>query len=259
MKLLRFLLVISMFAVGIYLLPQLPTQVPMHWNIHGQIDSYAPKQSAVWLLPVMGLVMFAAFEILPSLDPKKEKYKLFKREWEIMKTAILVFFTYIHFIVLYIAMRPSTEMMPLMFLGLGALFILMGNYMSKIRQNHFVGIRVPWTLADEENWNKTHRFASWCFVSAGILTLAEAYFIWFAPAVIFGSIMLAAFLPIVYSFLVYKHAEEKMKYVFLALAAIILMIISTRLSTGEDDWICQDGQWVTHGQPSTSKPHQPCN
>ncbi len=148
--------------------------------------------------------------------------------------------------------------MPLMFIGLGSLFILLGNYLSKIRQNYFIGIKTPWTIENEENWNKTHRFASWCFVIVGIITLIEAYFVWYAPVIIFGGIMVAAFLPIIYSFLIFKKNEEKMKYIYLVILILITLLAFVRLISGEDDWICKDKQWVKHGNPTAPKPVYEC-
>ncbi|MCJ7740284.1 SdpI family protein, partial [Candidatus Microgenomates bacterium] len=174
MKKINILIISLMFLAGIVLLPQLPKVIPMHWNIMGEVDNYMPKNIAVWILPVLTAVMFAAFQIVPSFDPKKGKYRLFKKEWEIIQTVMIGFFAYLQFIIFYLSLNPEVPMMPFMFIGIGSLFILFGNYLSKIRQNYFLGIKVPWTLASEDNWNRTHRFASWCFVIAGIVTLIEA-------------------------------------------------------------------------------------
>jgi uncharacterized membrane protein len=258
MKKLNLLLVALMFLSGYYFLPSLPNKMPMHWNIRGEVDNYMPKGTAIWIMPAIALACFILFQFLPLFDPKKEKYKLFKTEWEIIQTALIGFFAYMQFLTFYIAMNPKTEMMPLMFIGLGILFVLMGNYMSKIRQNYFIGVKTPWTLASEDNWNKTHRFASWTFVIAGVITLVEAYFIWYAPVVIFGSIMLAAVLPIIYSFLIFKKVGHKMKYVLLAVAGLLILIFSMRFLAGEDDWICKDGRWIKHGAPSSPMPKEPC-
>lgn len=252
------ILIVLTFISGMVLYPSLPQQIPMHWNIQGQIDNYMAKEYGVFLFPVMMLFIFILFRVLPSFDPKKEKYHLFKHEWEIIQTGFMGFFTYLHFVILYISMHPSTQMMPFMFLGLGSLFILIGNYLSKIRQNYFIGIKVPWTLANEDNWNKTHRFASWCFVAAGLATLIEGYFLWYAPVIIFGSIMLAALLPILYSFLLYKKSVRLMKYVYLVLALLVVSLAFLRIVSGEDEWICRNGQWVKHGAPSSPMPDQSC-
>jgi uncharacterized membrane protein len=258
MKKINLLIISLMTLISAVALPILPAQIPMHWNLVGEIDNWMPKQQAVWFFPIIAGVMWLMFQFLPKFDPKREKYALFQPEWNMIQTGLISFFAYLQLITFYISLNPSKEMMPLMFIGLGALFILLGNYLSKIRQNYFIGVRLPWTLASEENWNKTHRYASWCFVIAGILTLIEAYAIWYAPVVIFGSIMLAAFLPMIYSFLLFKKQESKMKLVYIGLVVLMAGVIGIRLASGEDDWICSNGQWVKHGQPSTAQPTQPC-
>jgi uncharacterized membrane protein len=258
MKKLNLLIVLVIFASSVFLYSRLPEVIPIHWNFRGEIDNYMPKNIAVWLMPALTTLMLIGFKFLPAFDPKKSKYKLFKKEWEIIQTALIGFFAYLQFIIFYISLNPTVVMMPLMFIGLGALFVLVGNYLSKIRQNYFIGIKVPWTLANEDNWNKTHRFASWCFVIAGILTLAEAFFVWQAPMVIFGSFMLVLFLPIIYSFLLYKKSLAKMKYIYLALILIIGLVFTVRLLSGEDDWLCVKGEWVKHGQPAAPRPQTAC-
>lgn len=253
------LLIIGLMTLGGFLvLPILPDIMPVHWNLIGQVDGWMPKTQVVWFWPLLIAALWILFQLLPKFDPKKDKYALFQPEWEIMQTGLIGFFAYLQLITFYIALHPAVSLLPLMFIGLGALFILMGNYMSKIRQNYFIGIRLPWTLADEENWNKTHRYASWCFVMAGILTLIEAYAIWYAPAVIFGSILLAVLLPCVYSFLLFKKQAHKMKFVYLGLAVVCAALVTLRLAGGEDDWICNQGEWVKHGHPSSAQPATPC-
>lgn len=223
MKLIRWCLVLFMFGVTVYTYPLLPETMPTHWNIRGEIDGRMPKAMAAWLMPVMALIMFGLFSWLPKLDPKKEKYRLFTHEWEIIQTGILGFFAYLHTVIIYVTLHPEQTLMPLMFVGLGALFIIIGNYLSKVRQNYFIGIKVPWTLNDEENWNKTHRFASWWFVGAGIATVIEAFTAWNAPTIIFGGIMLASFMPMLYSFLLFKKKPELMKWAYVALGGLGLI------------------------------------
>ncbi|OGG04802.1 hypothetical protein A2Z33_05835 [Candidatus Gottesmanbacteria bacterium RBG_16_52_11] len=258
MKKLTALIIAAQLFFAWLAFPRLPELMPVHWNFRGQIDSYMPKLQAALMMPVMSVVMAVLFAVLPNIDPKNDKYRLFAREWQIIQTGFMAFFAWMQFIIFYVSLNPAAKMMPLMFIGLGALFILLGNYLSKIRQNYFIGIKIPWTLSSEDNWNKTHRYASWTFVAAGILTLAESYFIWYAPAVIFGSIMLATVLPVIYSFLLYKKAAYKMKYVYAALLFVILAVSLLRLTGPEDTWICSGGTWVRHGSPAQAAPSTPC-
>lgn len=258
MKFVNLFLIIALFVGSIWFYPALPAQIPTHWNLQGNIDSYQPKQYAVWFIPVLATVIWGLFQVLPKLDPNKHKYVQFEKEWRIIQTGMLLFFTYLHFVIFYLAINPGVKMMPLMFIGFGSLLILLGNYMSKIRQNYFIGIKLPWTLASEENWNKTHRFASWCYVIAGIITLIQAVSPWQMPILVFASILFATLLPSLYSFLFFKNATSKMNYVYFALGFIAVVLILLRVAAGEDGWICQDGEWVQHGQPTTSQPEESC-
>jgi len=258
MKLSNFLLAIITFVVSLIFLPKLPAQIPMHWNVRGEVDNLVAKETGIWFIPAMILAISLLFGFLPMFDPKKDKYKLFKKEWDIMQTGIIGFLVYLQFITIYISLNPQTSILPLMFMGLGVLFVLIGNFLSKIRQNYFIGIKTPWALADEDNWNKTHRYGSWCFVIAGILILAEAYFIWYAPIVILGSILLTAFLPFVYSFLLFKKAESKMKLVYLGIGISFLIVTILRFATAEDTWLCDHGLWVKHGHPDNPAPLEEC-
>jgi uncharacterized membrane protein len=92
-----------------------------------------------------------------------------------------------------------------MFSGLGFLFMLIGNYLSKIRQNYFIGIKLPWTLANEDNWNKTHRLAAWAFVLAGLVFILEAIVLFYPAWVLGSSILLATVGPMIYSYVLSKQ------------------------------------------------------
>ncbi len=246
------------FCASFYYYPQLPARVPMHWNIMGAIDNYMPKEYAVWIIPFFSLALFVFLKLIPSFDPNKKKYQLFEPEWQIIQTVFICFFAYMQGIVFYASFYPTLQIMKPLFIGMGILFILMGNYLSKIRQNYFLGIKVPWTLASEDNWNKTHRFASFTFVTMGIVVLLEGFFIWKAAPVIFGSILLASSLPVMYSYLLFKNKQHLMRYVVLGIMGILVIFMGIRILSGEDNWICRNGKWISHGKPDVKKPTSPC-
>ena len=106
--------------------------------------------------------------------------------------------------------------MAVIYFGTGLLFMIIGNYLPKVKQNNTIGIRVVWTLQDEENWNATHSFIGKLLVASGVLCmlcglLGESI----AALVLYiVSIMAAAFVSILYSYLFYKKkmaAGEKLK------------------------------------------------
>jgi uncharacterized membrane protein len=198
------MLVIATFAASFLYYPYLPEEIPVHWNMMGEIDGYMSKPLGAFIMPLMAMVVFILYRSLPQLDPKKSNYKHFENEWHLIQVAIVGFFAYMQFLIFFVATRPETPFLPLMFFGLGGLFILVGYSMTKLKQNFFVGIRVPWTLASEENWKKTHRFAKIAYMMAGGLLILNSFFSWFSSSSIFFAVILMAISPAIYSLLVYK-------------------------------------------------------
>jgi len=201
------LIALIMFAVGAFLYNQLPDMIPSHWGINGEIDSYLPKLTGIILFPAITLVLAFLFPLISSIDPRKEKYVLFKRPWLVLQISIVLFFAYMYFITLYMAFYPATLIVPFIFGGIGVLFILMGNYLGKIRQNYFVGIKTPWTIDNEEVWNKTNRLGGWMFLIAGLVIFAEAFIQWHYLIIFIITVVLASIVPIIYSYIIFKKKK----------------------------------------------------
>lgn len=204
---LKAILIVAMFGLSLALLPSLPERVPIHWNVEGKIDGYGDRNFGAFFVPVLSIVLAALFAFIPRLDPKKKNYEQFMKAWEIFQIAFLIFMLYLHSITLYLTFHPEQSMTPFMLIGIGILFVVMGNYMGKVRQNYFFGIRTPWTLDNEEVWNKTQRLGGWCFVISGLLFLINAYFQTLIVIQFFVSIIIAAVIPIVYSYVIYKRIK----------------------------------------------------
>jgi uncharacterized membrane protein len=206
--LLELFLFIGMIAASLILWTQLPEQMPMHWNIEGQIDNYMPKIWGAFMVPGIAILLMALFKFIPFIDPKKEKYKLFEKSWGVIQFGIYGFMAYMHFVTLYLSINQSADIVKLILPGIGVLFILLGNYMTKVRQNYFVGIKTPWTLNNEEVWNKTHRVGGLAFVIAGIVFLIEGFFQVYMLPVFLITIILAALGPVIYSYFVFRKLKK---------------------------------------------------
>ena len=184
----------------------LPENVPMHWNINGQIDSYSPKFPGAFFIPLMELFMTALFIFLPKLDPKKENYSKFKKTYTIFMFVMVVFFTSLQLVILGVSMGADfikVDTMVKLFVGL--MILIIGNLMPKLKPNYFVGIKTPWTLSNESIWVKVHRHGGIVWFVTGILLILLA----FVPGelsarVYFALIMIAAFEPVIYSYLCYR-------------------------------------------------------
>ena len=92
----------------------------------------------------------------------------------------------------------------------GLLFIIIGNYMPKFRQTYTMGVKTPWALADEENWNHTHRFGGRLWMAAGVVFLALTMLGAMNTVWTLVMILVVALLPVLYSLLYYlRHRKEE--------------------------------------------------
>jgi uncharacterized membrane protein len=185
--------------VGVVLWNQLPEQIPSHWNMQGEIDGYSSKSFSVFGLPMI-LLAIHWFTICVTLaDPKKQNHS--------EKILHLVFWIVPALSVILSAVTYSTAMgkgvrMELFIsVLLGLLFVAIGNYLPKCKQNYTIGLKLPWTLHSEENWNRTHRLTGWLWVIGGLLIISAGFFnlIWLT----LSAPLLMALIPTIYSYILH--------------------------------------------------------
>ena len=205
------LIILAMIVTAMVTYPMLPDQIPVHWNIHGEVDRYMnTNPMSAMLFPFIALFVWGLFLLLPGVDPKREKYKLFKREYVIIQRVMLTFFLLLYGVTIATSLGYGIPIGRVIPIGVGVLFIILGNYMGKIRRNYFVGFKLPWTLENETVWNKTHRFGGKLFILGGLLTVAG---VMLPPAmrfgVLIGSIVLMVGGTVIYSWRMYKRENEE--------------------------------------------------
>jgi len=211
-EILPLLVILISVIASFYFYAHFPPVVVTHWNFAGQPDGWSSAGFAAFFLPILLIGMYLLFLIIPYLDPKKDRYQQFRKPYHIFKAIIITVMTFIYFVASFNGLGYPLNV-SLWVPGLiGLLFIVMGNYMSKIKPNWFIGIRTPWTLSSEEVWNKTHRLGGKLFIIAGLLMITEG----FLPA----SWRLAIFIFIIllvtigtfgYSYYLYWQEQKKKK------------------------------------------------
>ena len=140
-------------VVGLLLWNRLPEQMPIHWNASGEIDDWSSKAAVVFLLPLILLALHWLCIGITCLDPKSKDMtaKMMGLVVWVCPFIALVVMTLTYAAAL--GYNLSVEiLMPLL---LGAMFLVMGNYLPKCKRNYTIGIKVSWALDDEENWNAT--------------------------------------------------------------------------------------------------------
>ena len=149
--------------------PDLPERMPTHWNLAGQVDGWSPRSWGAWMIPVMIAFLWALMRWLPSIDPRGKNYLKFGGAFEGIMLSVMLFMLALHGIMLRAALGHPVAMERVAPVGVGILFIVIGNLLPRARPNWFVGIRTPWTLSSDRVWEKTHRVGGRLFVLGGVL------------------------------------------------------------------------------------------
>jgi uncharacterized membrane protein len=188
---------------------QFPERVPIHFNVNGEPDNYASKTVGLLLLPAINFLTYLTLKYLPKIDPRKENYKLFAGRYKAIRLLTHLFMVFVFFLVTTATLHSSFLQPKLLLIGLALMFMLLGNYLSAVRPNFFVGIRTPWTLSSEEVWKKTHRFTGILWVAASIIFLIIIIFSErVSPAILLSYISFITIIPIVYSYLLYQKLPK---------------------------------------------------
>lgn len=175
------LLILAVAAVPIFLAigfyDRLPESLSVHFNLRGEADGYQGKLSFLLTYGLLMTVLPWLMKLLPAIDPKRENYAKFNDIYELFRLLII-----------------------------GGLWIIIGNYLGRIRFNYFVGIRTPWTLANEEVWRRTRRLAVPLWMAAGLIAILAAFLPGIVAVLGLGiALGLSVVIPTVFSYLFYRQ------------------------------------------------------
>lgn len=201
-------IILAVMALAVFLYPQLPDQIPSHWNISGDIDAWASKNFAVFFFPALIIAVYALMSGLVYLDPMRKNIESFSFLYFWMKTGLVLFLSFIYAITLLVGMGYEINVARMIILGIAALFLLFGLVMPGVKRNYMVGIRLPWTLHSEKVWDKTHNLGGKLFIALGII-MAAAYFlpVIYSFWILIGGMVLMLAIITVYSYLEYKKEK----------------------------------------------------
>ena len=203
-----FIIIAILIAVGLVLLPQLPEQVPSHWNDQGQVDGYSSKLSGIFLMPGILLATLLLMLVVPSIDPRKANIAKFRPQYNVFIVCMVLFMAYLHVLTLLAGLGVKNDMNRMLMPAFGLFFIFVGSMIRHAKRNYMIGIRTPWTLHSDYVWDKTHQVGGIAFMIAGAVTMLTVFVPQFAFPVMMVSVLLVAAGTIVYSYIVYKQVEN---------------------------------------------------
>ncbi|MGG0518712.1 SdpI family protein [Priestia aryabhattai] len=186
-------------------LPHLPATMPIHWGANGEADGFATKINAMILTVGIMVLIYFVIAFVPRIDPRKENYKYFSKTYNILLNAVLLLFFFVNMSTILQGLGYNVPMSYIAPIMAGLVFIIIGNYLQRVRSNYFMGIRTPWTLSNETVWKKTHRLSGKIFFIGGLLILISAFLPdGYKSVIMWGSIVLCVAIPYLYSYVAYK-------------------------------------------------------
>jgi uncharacterized membrane protein len=203
-------LMVLVLALGFaaYAFPYLPEQIPSHFNIEGIADAWSAKWSALTHLPMINGVVILLLTFSSSISPRGFDLKNSQRALSGISLAITFLLMGIYVLALD---RAVPELLPFsmnLAMVLSGFCFLIGNYLSKVERNFFMGFRTPWALASESNWLATHRFGAKLYVAGGLIAFICSFWspgLWLSVAVL----ILAGLAAFLYSFIYFQKHEKK--------------------------------------------------
>ncbi|MDZ7642846.1 MAG: SdpI family protein [Woeseiaceae bacterium] len=205
-ELLSWFFIIATIGMAGYFWPMLPDPMPSHWNVQGEVDAWMPKFWGVAVLPIAAIGLYLLFKAIPYISPKGFRTDAFREVLNIFQVTLVAFTALIALLVFLEATGTDVAMEQTVMAATGVLFLIIGNYLGKVRKNFFLGIRTPWTLASDEVWSRTNRVGGYAFMLGGIVMIVGALTD-LRPDWIIGVAVVVAVYPVLHSYLLYRRIE----------------------------------------------------
>lgn len=202
------LVILFPILIGVLNWDALPDTIATHWGFNGEADDFSSKPFAVFAIPCFLLLLFwVCMLVEDKIGTNKDQNK---KAFEVIFWIVPAVSLILNSSVYLTALGYDVNVIRILPLLLGFTFMLVGNYMPKCKQNKTLGIKIKWTLNNEENWNATHRFAGKVWFFGGFLVLLCVML----PAnilgyIVFASIFVLAFAPMIYSYIYHKKQGRK--------------------------------------------------
>lgn len=196
-------LVAATAAVSALAYPEMPAQMASHWNASGEVDGTMSRELGLALLPAIAALALGFFLVLPRIDPR-DSYEQFRDAYDAVALATVAFLGYVHVTVVLFNADYSFGVLQALTPAIGGIFVVAGYVTARADQNWFVGARTPWTLEDEEVWDRTNAAVARLLYASGVLAALGALVPEYAIYLVAGPAVAIAVFTFAYSYWLYQ-------------------------------------------------------
>ncbi|GBD84214.1 immunity protein SdpI [bacterium BMS3Abin02] len=205
-------IVVAMFALSLWASARIPAgaQIPVHFGLNGTPDRYGGRFEGLYLMPLVTMGVAALFAVLPKIEPRRTNLLQSGKAFLAIWVVVLLLLAGVHAATVFTAVGRKVDITAIVLVLFGVMFIVIGNFLPKIKSNFVMGVRTPWTLTSDLSWNKTHRLAGKLFMVLGALMLVGAFV---RPSVmlwlVVGGAIGVAVISVPYSYFVWRSDPNK--------------------------------------------------
>lgn len=202
-------IIIAMFLLSIYFYPMMPEKMATHFDAQGVANGFMERFWGMFFLPILSLVLYVIFLIIPHIDPLGENIKKFEYYYYAFIAIFMLFMFYIEFAIILWNIGIRLNILRFISVPIGLLYVYLGILFLKAKRNWFIGVRTPWTIMNDEVWDKTNRIVGKFFVVDGILVMISFIFSRFIELFTIWLVLVVFLFSIVYSYILWAKVRGR--------------------------------------------------
>ncbi|MBQ9975445.1 MAG: SdpI family protein [Clostridia bacterium] len=244
--------------IGLLVHKLLPDTMAIHWGLNGVANGFAGKNFAIFVLPLILLAFHWICTLFTVWDNKRREQSPKVIRMVLWICPVISLFTSSFIYLSALGITGGISAITLVMIGI--VFIVIGNYLPKTRQNRTIGIKISWTLGSEANWNATHRMAGKLWMICGLVMLFSALLpLKLSLTLLFAVILVAVIIPVIYSYRFYKRelaegknpelpkATKKSLIVSLIMSVLVIIVVIPLLFTGDIRYVQGENELMIDG------------
>ena len=208
-----FLIITTVVGILAFFQVEPGTEIPTRWDGEGNVVAYGNPLIGFFMMPIIQLIVLAIFASLKVLEPRTKNLETSRKAIHAVVTAVSALLLLVQVVIIDQTFGLGFIGVKAIFVGVGVMLMIMGNYFGKLKSSFFIGIRTPWTLSSETVWQKTHRVGGKLFVAAGFLLASSALALdsELMPFVVVATALPASLVPVAYSWHLWRKEQQEIK------------------------------------------------